>query len=221
MLTVAPALFHGTVILEVIVLYCLNSRTGWVNKRRTRRLVIVISASVLLAIQVPLTCDMISYEQGDIGYSFPDGDWPYDEYVQVEPGETQKLGTVSNWNTLIYLEALTSPSVGNATFYFLDENLPDAKYTAENFSWNGYFRLPYRYTSLFVIANWTANLYNPSGTEPATVRVEIHTWVIEWDNVFGEALFTIWWHVLPLIILPVLWVYVGLSLLLTKPTNTT
>lgn len=212
-MTVVVANYELSLIcLEIMILWYLDKKTGWVNNRRGRRLVLVVCTSVLLTMQVGLAYDLSSYEQGEIGTSSRGFDRSYERYVDLQPGETRKLGTLSNWNTVTYLEVEVHPSHNNVTFYIIDENRPEVNYTFENLSERVSFLLPYRYTRPYVIANWTANLYNPSETESAIVSVSIQSPWIE-DEWFIARRPILLWHTFPSIVLPVLWGYTGLSLL--------
>jgi len=163
------------IVFELLILASLNARTGWVRKKGSGRLVLMVCTSILLALQAGLVYDLQSYYQGEIGFKGGSwGDFRHDESVVILPGGTYQTKSISNWHTVmdLYIRIETAPV--NATLYIRDENSPQVMRQLGNYSYAIVcFRLPYLYSCPFVIANWTANVHNPSQNESIDVSISI------------------------------------------------
>lgn len=203
--------------LELLILWSLNARTGWVKNRSTRRRVLLVCTSTLLVIQAGLAYDLLSYYQGEIGYEGPMMGFPvYGNHFNILPGESCKIGRLSNWFTAGNLYVRIRSSDNNVTFFVTDENIPQIRHEEGNYSdCELLFVLPYRFSRPFVVANWTVNLYNPSQNESIFVSVSMFSDPME--DVGIIAMHTvIFSHEWPLIAVLTLWFYTDVSIQLEK-----
>ena len=102
------------------------------------------------------------------------GYWEYSE--TLNPGEAYKSEALSNLYTIgaVLLETNADSEI---TFYIQDENIPGVRYEERNISDSGdffSFRLPYHYSNLYVVANWTMNVFNPSPSTPVDFTISIN-----------------------------------------------
>ncbi|MHA2140041.1 MAG: hypothetical protein ACXADC_17975 [Candidatus Thorarchaeota archaeon] len=95
----------------------------------------------------------------------------------LSPGERKKLGPLSNQGALGGSHLIVHILVenGNVTFYIMDENRPDVFYYLDSYANETMFTvfLPYPLSEPFIVANWTANYYNPSQDQAIEVNIQI------------------------------------------------
>jgi hypothetical protein len=95
----------------------------------------------------------------------------------LSPGERNKLGPLSNQGALDGSDFRVQILVenGNVTFYIMDENRPDVFYYLDTYSNETFLSvsLPYPVSDPFIVANWTANYYNPSQDQAIEVNTQI------------------------------------------------
>jgi hypothetical protein len=108
---------------------------------------------------------------------------PVDSAIfSLSPGERNKLGPLSNQGALdgSDFEVQILVENGNVTFYIMDENRPDVFYYSDSYANETSLpvSLPYPVSNPFIVANWTANYYNPSQDQAIEVNTEIRLWVI-------------------------------------------
>jgi hypothetical protein len=108
---------------------------------------------------------------------------PVDSAIfSLSPGERNKLGPLSNQGALdgSDFEIQILVENGNVTFYIMDENRPDVFYYSDSYANETSLpaSLPYPVSNPFIVANWTANYYNPSQDQAIEVNTEIRLWVI-------------------------------------------
>jgi len=194
---------------EIVVLSLFNVWTGWATKRRSRTLVLTVCTSALLALQVGLVYDLQSYYQGEIHW--------WEESVDLPPGGTYHSKSLSNWYTVENLDLELRDWSDNITFYIADENIPQNKFEQGNYPQDCelHFRLPYRYSYAFVVANWTIGLYNPSQNESIHGFIS-NLFVMIADGHFGVVRAVVMFHAWPLVAILTLWVYTGFSMRLER-----
>ncbi len=169
-----------------LIIYHQNwKQTSWKSRRNLAIAVVLVPMTFLLPLHVWGTYSLIGLENGGI---FVSGVDPWVVSFQLPPNTTYKSETLSN------RYALETAYVGVTTFddfefYILDENIPDIQY--EDLAQGGlpyshipYFtlapymifpmRLPYYYSFLFVVANWTLNIRNPSLNTSINLTLLIH-----------------------------------------------
>ena len=104
--------------------------------------------------------------------------------ISLPPEATYKSETLSNLYTTDWAEVTISTN-GDVIFYVLDENIPDVSYAEHNFSAPSdslSFRLSYHYSDLYVVANWTMNVHNPSPNTTVDFSIELLSWE---GDIFG------------------------------------
>jgi hypothetical protein len=121
----------------------------------------------------------------------------------LSPGERNKLGPLSNQGALhdsFFLVHILVEN-GNVTFYIMDENRPDVFYYLDSYANETFIdpvSLPYRDSEPFIVANWTANYYNPSQDQAIEVNTQIllvvlAIWPPEFEQIMrGVASFYQW-----------------------------
>lgn len=203
------------IILELLVLSLLNRRTGWAKKKSTARRVVIVCTSILLILWAGLAYDLQSYGHGWLGGGFGgdllDGfDVFNTQHVVVPPRESRQIGPLSNWRTLDELQVDILSGSSYVMFYILDDNVPQVKYKIGNCSEGSlFFRLPYRYSCAFVVANWVVDLYNSDQNE--TILVTLHFNEISSDGLSAMYI-VVSLHVWPPTIIPGFWLYGAYSL---------
>jgi len=199
-------------LFQLLVLWWLDAHTGWAKNRRTRRRVLLVSTLALLFLQAGLAYDLQSYYQGAIEYR-PRGMGLYQGSLDIQPGESFRIGSMSNFYTVVDLWVYIGSGPSNVTLFMMDENTPQVRNELGNYSqavlW---FRLPYRYSRPFVIASWTVNLYNPSQNETIYVYISISSDSLMVDPPEPEKRWIDFSHLWPLIAIATLWLYTGFSM---------
>jgi len=123
--------------------------------------VLLISTAILVPLHFWGTYNLAGIENDGLWMcSF--GQWRTS--ISLSPETTYKSETLSNLYTIDRAEVTISTN-GDVIFYVLDENIPDVRYAEHNSSAPSdslRFRLSYHYSDLYVVANWTMNVHNPS-----------------------------------------------------------
>ncbi len=157
-----------------IIIYFYSWKTGeWKRRRNIAIFCLLISTALLVPFHLWGVYNLKGIENdGLFVYGF--GYW--EDTVSLPPQTTYKSDPLSNLYTIgwVSLSILTDEEV---EFYLMDENLPDIRYEERNSSEvDDYFgfRLPYHYSEVNVVANWTMNLFNPSLNTTADVTIYIN-----------------------------------------------
>ncbi len=137
--------------------------------------VLLISTAILVPFQFWGTYNLAGIENDGL---FVGGFDQWATSISLPPETTHKSETLSN------LYALERAQVriwtdGEVTFHVLDENTPDVRYEEHNSSAPSdsfRFRLPYYYSDLYVVANWTMNVHNPSPNTTVNFTIGIEGW---------------------------------------------
>ena len=98
--------------------------------------------------------------------------------ISLPPEATYKSETLSNLFTIGRASVIISTN-GEVIFYVLDENIPDVRYEEHNSSPPSdsfTFGLSYYYSDLYVVANWTMNVHNPSPNTTVDLSIDLRGW---------------------------------------------
>jgi len=139
------------------------------------------------------------------------GKWNESDISILSPGEGNKLGPLSNQGALDLFAVHILVENGNVTFYIMDENRPDVFHYLDTHANETSFTvsLPYPLSEPFIVANWTANYYNPSQDQSIEVNIQIMLFVL---GIFPPELDRRMWVLLiPHQILAALWICAGVA----------
>lgn len=181
-------------ILFGIIYFYKKEQATWRRRRNIAIGAVLVPMNILLPLHIRGTYNLVGLENGGI---YVTGMNPWVVSFQLPPNATYKSDTLSN------RYALETAYVGITTFddfvfYILDENIPDIQYEPSQGSLSPWYipyltlapymifpiRLSYYYSSLFLVANWTFNIHNPSLNMTADLTLVIHGTVkphITWE----------------------------------------
>ena len=159
-------------ILTVIICYFIFRKSQWIRKRRNGILFLLLSTLVFSPFLIRSQVEINAYYYGKSNVSAT---------LFLSPGEREKLGPLSNQGALDYtfLQVVIFVENGNVTFYIMDENQPDVFYYLDTYANETFLSvsLPYPVSDPFIVANWTANYYNPSQDQAIEVNTQIQLFV--------------------------------------------
>ena len=134
---------------------------------------LLLSTLVISPALIRSQCEINAYYYGESSVSAT---------FSLSPGERNKLGPLSNQGALdgSWFRVQILVENGNVTFYIMDENRPDEFYYLDTYANETFLSVSLAYPVLdpFIMANWTANYYNPSQDQVIEVNTQIMLWVI-------------------------------------------
>jgi hypothetical protein len=173
-------------------------RVAQVRSPRNTALIIVICSFVLMPMQVWYLFDLPSYDVGNPVVT---------DSISLAPLETHTTVQISNWYTVTYIPMSLICS-NNVTFYFTDENRPETRYEEGNYTdATIQFRLPYKNTGLFELANWTGHFLNPSLNQ--TIDVTYYQLWIPNGAWHSARWYVEYIYYMPAVIILTLWIFMG------------
>ncbi|MFW9980976.1 MAG: hypothetical protein ACFFE3_03540 [Candidatus Thorarchaeota archaeon] len=191
-------------ILTVMICYFIFRKSQWIRKRRNGIKALLLSTLVISPFLIFNQYEINAYYYGKRNVSAT---------LFLSPGEHSKLGPLSNQGSLhdssFWVEILVEN--GNVTFYIMDENRPDVFYYLDSYANESFLQvdLPYRDSEPFIMANWTANYYNPSQNQVIEVDTQILMFVLAiWPPEFEQIMRVL---LIPHQILVTLWICAGVA----------
>lgn len=134
--------------------------------------VLLISTAILVPFHFWGTYNLTGIENDGL---FVMGFGQWETSISLPPETTYKSETLSNLYTIGWATVTISTN-GEVIFYVLDENIPDVRYEEHNPSVPSdhfAFKLSYHYSDLYVVANWTMNVHNPSPNTTVNLVITI------------------------------------------------
>ena len=165
---------------------------------------LLLSTLVISPALIRSQCEINAYYYGESSVSAT---------FSLSPGERNKLGPLSNQGALdgSWFRVQILVENGNVTFYIMDENRPDVFYYSDSYANETSLpvSLPYPVSNPFIVANWTANYYNPSQDQAIEVNMQIMLFVLGIFPPESEQIMRI--LLIPHQIIVTLWICAGVA----------